>query len=87
MFKSKYTYLLLLAVLLVLGSKSQYVDCLRYIYSSYASAYSCQSTFSDLRPINMTAKFQVHKNMSWYGAEDWTPFLHRDGYLIIDLYD
>lgn len=87
MFKTKYTYLLLVAVLLVLGSKSQWVDCLKYIYSSYASVYSCQSTFSDVRPINMTGQFKIIKNMSWHGANDWTPYLHRDGYLIIDLYD
>ena len=87
MFKSKHTYLLLVACLLVLGSKSQYVGCLKYIYSSYAVPDSCQSTSSDQRPINMTTYFMVKKNMSWYGDNDWTPFLHRDGYLIKDLYN
>ncbi len=29
---------------------------------------------------------KVYKNVSWYGADDWDPYIIRGGYLVRDLY-
>lgn len=67
-------------------SNTQIVDCIGYIKSIFATTGWCTSTSTDLRPINATGYMKILKNMSWYGADDWDPYILRDGYLIKNLY-
>jgi hypothetical protein len=82
----KATFCILVIALVLAFSHSQQVDCIKFINSTYASPSQCFSTSSDTRPINGTAYIKVYKNLSWYGADDWDPYIIRGGYLVRDLY-
>ena len=76
----------LLISLLVVVTQPQSVDCIKYINSSYASPTSCQSTSADNRPINATAYVRCSKNTTWYGIDDWNPYIVRDKKIVRDLF-
>lgn len=82
----KKLHCILLLAFLLINIHSQTVDCIRYINSSYATPSSCLSSSTDNRPINATAYVKATKNTTWYGIDDWTPYIYRDGYLIRDLF-
>ena len=66
--------------------QAQTVDCIKYINSSYANPASCLSSSTSTRPINATGYVKALKNTTWKGIDDWTPFIVRGGYLVVDLF-
>jgi hypothetical protein len=77
---------LLIVAFVLTAVHTQTVDCIKYINSTYATPTSCLSTSTDTRPINATSYVKSTKNTTWYGAEDWNPFLYRNGKLERDLF-
>ena len=71
------TWIGLLLFFMTIIAHSQSVDCLKYIQSSYAYPIACTSSHTDLRPINVTAQVKCSKNTTWYGYDDWNPFIAR----------
>jgi hypothetical protein len=82
----KNLFCLLIIALVLAGSRAQTVDCIKYINSTYANPVACLSSSTDTRPINATATVKALKNTTWYGADDWNPFLYRNGKLVRDLF-
>ena len=82
----KLCLLVLLLTWVFLHTNSQTVDCIKWINSTYGTPSSCTSTTNENRPINATAVVKATKNTTWYGPNDWNPYLVRNNYIILDLY-
>lgn len=78
---------LMLIVFLMTLSHSQTVDCIKYINSTYANPTSCLSSSTSTRPINATAYVKALKNTTWYGMDDWNPYIVRNHTIVRDLFN